>query len=299
MSNVQKKEKEVKKRENVIPAESEAAEVVPPPGAVQEFHMPKHRPEKQAMEAAKSKRRSSYIIPKKETSIEPSSPCSTPPASCGIPSRPPDPPMCGWVDHPAPMDLDIEVPKQEEDVEEGMPRHQPMATENLVEDNPTMQQGSSPSAASNLIVATCVADNLSRPGAVEEKNPALTQSKYRKVIIGLSIVVLILIGGIVAFAVALTQKPSEGSDAAESKSANPFNCFQNHETLVAAINAYFDLPEEERGLFKNFPNSEYGPIEQWCFEGVEDFSGLFLTHGAKTFNADLSKWDVHEVKDFR
>ena len=192
-----------------------------------------------------------------------------------------DPPMSGWVQTPA-TEADIELGRLRGGIEtRGLPKQE----QQLLEVTP--EEGSS------ALFATCaavVADT--RPGAVPVTEKGGQRNKFRSISIILCIVVFALVGAVAGITAAFVTT-SSGSSSGDS----PFTCFKTRQELDKAVDAYLDLSDAEKGQFTTFPIDPHGPIEAWCFDGIQDFSTLFRKPKAKEFNADLSQWDVSEATD--
>ena len=74
--------------------------------------------------------------------------------------------------------------------------------------------------------------------------------------------------------------------------ATHVNCFQNRLDLAAAVSAHFDGPPQKRTQVID----DYGPIEDWCVENIQDFSYLFRERSF--VNEDISKWNVSNGRSF-
>ena len=72
----------------------------------------------------------------------------------------------------------------------------------------------------------------------------------------------------------------------------PDNCFRNRFDLQAAVSAHFDGPLDKYDKVLE----EYGPIEDWCVDYIEDFSYLFT--GRKFVDEDISTWNVSSGRSF-
>jgi surface protein len=69
-------------------------------------------------------------------------------------------------------------------------------------------------------------------------------------------------------------------------------CFPNKITLLDAI----DNALAATGSGVGYNDATYGPIENWCFDSsLTSFSFLFSYQS--NFNADISGWDVSNVKN--
>ena len=69
-------------------------------------------------------------------------------------------------------------------------------------------------------------------------------------------------------------------------------CFRNRLDLAAAVSAHFDGPPEKRSQVMD----DYGPMEHWCVDKIEDFSYLFS--GRRFADEDISTWNVSNGRSF-
>ena len=102
-----------------------------------------------------------------------------------------------------------------------------------------------------------------------------------------------------------SQSPSVGPSVSQSPSASSTqNCMTTTAELYDAVDAYLEDNSENSNVA-----STYGwPIGTWCVSKITDMSGLFYSMRKsssifnfliRTFNEDISEWDVSNVVNMK